>query len=344
MTETTPPRLDRRRVALGLVAAVVVGGVLVFSIGRFAGFTEIRDALRGAQWQWLTLCVVGQAFVFVGYAGAFRSTVTFEGGPDVSSRRSLHIILASFSVTQLVAAGGAAGLAITYWALSKLGFARREAMVRLIALNTAVYLVFGLLGWTAALVALVIADAPLGMTLPWLIGIPIVIVVARWFTDPERAARWATDTGGLARRGLGTGVAAAWSVRRALAHTEGRGVFVWSWWYWAGDVLSLWAALHAFGARPGIVAIALAYATGYLAQAIPVPLIATGGVDAATTFALTAVGVPVELALLGVIAHRIFAFWLPIGPGLWSAVRLVRPSDDGWTQPVYGTGDGVVPG
>jgi uncharacterized membrane protein YbhN (UPF0104 family) len=61
-----------------------------------------------------------------------------------------------------------------------------------------------------------------------------------------------------------------------------------------------------------------------LAQALPIPFVATGGVDAATTFTLTAVGVPVEVALLGVVAHRVFAFWLPIGPGLWSAARFVQ--------------------
>ena len=53
--------------------------------------------------------------------------------------------------------------------------------------------------------------------------------------------------------------------------------------------------------------------------------------DAATTFTLTAVGVPIEVALLGVVAHRVFAFWLPVIPGLWSATVLVR--DD---KPVNG--------
>ena len=31
-----------------------------------------------------------------------------------------------------------------------------------------------------------------------------------------------------------------------------------------------------------------------------------------------------EVALLGVVAHRVFAFWLSIGPGLWFAARLAR--------------------
>lgn len=63
----------------------------------------------------------------------------------------------------------------------------------------------------------------------------------------------------------------------------------------------------------------VAYVLGYLAQSVPIPLIATGGVDAATTFTLRAVGMPIEVALLGVVAHRVFAFWLPVIPGVWSA-------------------------
>jgi hypothetical protein len=46
--------------------------------------------------------------------------------------------------------------------------------------------------------------------------------------------------------------------------------------------------------------------------------------DAATTFALTAVGVPLEIALVAVIAHRVFAFWIPLVPGLVFAVLLPR--------------------
>ena len=86
--------------------------------------------------------------------------------------------------------------------------------------------------------------------------------------------------------------------------------------YWAGDVASLWGALHAFGEAPPIAAVVLAYCIGYLAQAVPIPFIATGGMDAATTFALQMIGVPLEVALVAVVAHRVFAFWMPLIPGL----------------------------
>ena len=224
----------------------------------------------------------------------------------------------------MIAAGGAAGLAFTYWVLRRLGISQRDAAIRLIALNTAVYLVFGALGWVAAGTGLFVSSIPLGMAIPWLVAIPMILLAARWFTQPSRLDRWTRPGGGLVRRGLTVGVSAAAWVRRAVQRHHGQRVLAWATLYWAGDLFSLWAALRAFGPAPSIPALALAYATGYLAQSIPVPLVATGGVDAATTLTLTAVGVPVEIALLGVLTHRVFAFWLPIAPGLLSAMAIVR--------------------
>ena len=65
--------------------------------------------------------------------------------------------------------------------------------------------------------------------------------------------------------------------------------------------------------------------------------------DAATTFTLAAVGVPIEVALLGVVAHRVFAFWLPVIPGLWSATVLVRSELPAGSGPLAQTGPGKVP-
>jgi uncharacterized membrane protein YbhN (UPF0104 family) len=101
-------------------------------------------------------------------------------------------------------------------------------------------------------------------------------------------------------------------------------LFKWCALYWIGDIASLWAALHAFGARPPLAALVLAYATGYLVQSIPLPLIATSGVDAATVFLLNVIGVPLDIALVSVVAHRVFAFWLPVIPGSVFALLLPR--------------------
>ncbi len=376
------------QVMLAVGVAVIVTTVLVLSIGRLAGFTELGDTLSGATWGWLGLCALGQIGVFVGYAGAFRASVAGSGdligepaniasdhpdsdniasdhtdsdhtdskpeggtgsgtpinpsastvaggdpgsdfasrrGPRVGVRYSLKVALAGFALTQLVAAGGAAGMAFTFWVMRRLGFSKKNAMVQLITLNTAVYLVFGSLGWLGGALGLVDRSVPLGMSVGWLAGFMTVIALALWFTQPPRVAAIAyADAKSRPRRALAVGVSAADRVRRCTHTADGRRLLAWSLLYWVGDLVSLWAALRAFGLTVSVAAILSAYTCGYLAQSVPIPLIATGGVDAATTFTLTAVGVPIEVALLGVVAHRVFAFWLPMFPGLWSATALVR--------------------
>ena len=341
------------QVILTVGVAAVVTTVLVLSIGRLAGFTKLGDRLSGATWGWLGLCALGQIGVFIGYAGAFRTSVAGSGdlfgepgdigssgtgsytavGGDLANRRgprvgvwySLKVALAGFALTQLVAAGGAAGMAFTFWVLRRLGFSKQNAMVQLITLNTAVYFVFGGLSWLGALVGLVDPAVPKAMAVSWLAGFAAVIALARWFTQPQRKATFgAAEDAPRLRRALAVGVSAAARVRDCTHTADGRRLLAWSLLYWAGDLVSLWAALRAFGVAVSATAIVGAYVTGYLAQSVPIPLIATGGVDAATTFTLTAVGVPIEVALLGVVAHRVFAFWLPVIPGLWSATVLVR--------------------
>jgi uncharacterized membrane protein YbhN (UPF0104 family) len=318
------PRLRWQTVALGTVLALLVASGVVALIGHAAGFGDVRATLEAGEPAWLVVCVLGQLLVFGAYARVYRAAVAFEGGPTVSTSLALRVVLGSFALTQLVAAGGAAGLAVGYWAMRKLGFDRRESAVRVIGLNTFVYLVFGLLGWTAALLALLAGEVPFALALPWLVVIPVLLVAARWFTEERRVRGWAAPTGGWLRQGLAIGVSAAWWVRRALTTAEGRTMAAAGAVYWLADMLSLWAGLRMFGADVGPAALALAYATGYVAQLVPLPFVATGGVDAATTFALTAVGVPLEAALLGVVAHRLFAFWLPVLPGLVLAALLPR--------------------
>ena len=76
------------------------------------------------------------------------------------------------------------------------------------------------------------------------------------------------------------------------------------------------------------MALTAAYTTGYLVQSLPIPLIATAGVDTATVLLLRTVGVPLDVALLGVVTHRVFAFWIPLVPGSVFALTLLRLNFD----------------
>ena len=93
--------------------------------------------------------------------------------------------------------------------------------------------------------------------------------------------------------------------------------------YWAGSVACLWAALRSVGVALPLPQLLLAFAAGHAAMILPLPLGGVGGVDAALTYALTAVGVPLALALVAVAVYRLFTFWAPTLPAL-AALLFVR--------------------
>jgi uncharacterized membrane protein YbhN (UPF0104 family) len=72
----------------------------------------------------------------------------------------------------------------------------------------------------------------------------------------------------------------------------------------------------------------MAYFVGMLANTLPVPG-GIGAVDGGMIGALIGFGVDSGLAIVGVLSYRLFAFWLPITPGVLAYVQLLRdgPTD-----------------
>jgi uncharacterized membrane protein YbhN (UPF0104 family) len=309
-------------VVVALLVAVGVGTL----IAKAAGFSRVRDAIAEAESAWFLVCFFAEVAAFAAYAVVVREALHWRDGPRVRFGLSVHVTLASLGATRVVAAAGAGGLAVTYWCFRRAGLATREALVRVLGLNTLVYLVFGVGAWTAALLATLglLGTAPLGLTLPWLLVVPFCLVAARYVTDPRRGTLPDPAKGSLPRRGLAYAIAGAAWVREVLPRRGGRRSLGASAVYWAGDVVCLWAALHSVGVSLPLAELVLAYATGYAAMVLPLPLAGVGGVDAAMTFALTAVGVSLAPALVGVAVYRLFGFWVPTIPALAALVLLPR--------------------
>jgi uncharacterized membrane protein YbhN (UPF0104 family) len=327
---------SRRITANGRVLAAVGGAVLlavlaVLLIGKATSYTKLADSVRGADWRWVAVCIVGELLAYAGYILAYRDVARVDGGPTLSYRVISRVVAAGFGAFVLSAAGGPA---VDYWALRRAGAGRNEAVVRVLALNT---LKFGVFGVAAALAALLLLlgvgdGAPLSLTLPWIGVVVICVALGAWLSGPGFGSRFAAAPVDhdhsrcglrvfehcaryLAREGLYDAVRGVIYVRHLLARPlrYPAGVLGYPI-YWAGDVLCLWAALRAFGGHIGIAALVLAYATGYAITILPLPAGGTGGVEAATTYALHMLGVPLAPALVGVVLYRLVNFWLPILP------------------------------
>src|SRR5204863_4810800 len=110
-------------------------------------------------------------------------------------------------------------------------------------------------------------------------------------------------------------------VREALAivrRPDGRlaGAFAW----WGFDMLVLWATFSAFGRPPAAGVLVLGYFLGQVANTVPLPGAASGGMVAI----FLAFGMPAEIVLPAVLAYRAIAIWTPVPAGAAALAGLRR--------------------
>jgi uncharacterized membrane protein YbhN (UPF0104 family) len=333
-TETDPPAARSSRLRRWLRAhrrQLLIGGggfllavATAAAIGKAAGYARLVDRLQGAELRWLPLLVGGQVTAYLGYILAYRATARVQGGPRLSFSMTTRIVGASFGAYAVANAVGALG--VDYLALRRTGADHHTALTRVIAFKTLEWAVLSaaVVVVGALLLAGLGSDVSWPTVVAWLAAVPVCWVLARWFTSPERIDAMTRREGvNRVRRLFADAISAVAIVRgilgRPQAHVEAiGGAFL----YWAGDMVTLWAGLRAFDVELDTTALLIGYATGYAVTILPLPAGGVGGVDAAMTYALTLVGVPLGGALLGVFAYRFFAFWLPFLPGVLAGATI----------------------
>lgn len=312
------------QIAAGVVVAVLLVVGVGLLIARAAGFAEVRDAIDKADSTWFAVCLAAQVLALAAYAEVFRGAFRWRGGPDPGFRLSGEVMLASIGATRVFAAGGIGAIAATYWCFRRARFSSSDALVRVLGFNTLFYVSFAIGAWLAALLTAtgVWGEETLALTLPWLVLVPFCFVAAAYVTRPGRVDRLTATNGSVARRALGYAIAGAAWVREVLPDPSARRLVASSILYWVGNVVCLWASLRSVGETLPLPELLLAFALGQAAMILPLPLGGVGGVDAAMTYALTAVGVPLAVALVAVGVYRLFAFWAPTIPALAALVLL----------------------
>jgi uncharacterized membrane protein YbhN (UPF0104 family) len=169
-----------------------------------------------------------------------------------------------------------------------------------------VLLFFGVAGRASADVAL-----------PWLLIVP-GIVFAAWVTQPQRADHYPyRPSAGRFARGFAHGVAALHLLRRLLFDHKQRGLaFAGAALYWAGDMVTLWAALRIFEVRLSLPVLVLAYGTGWALTRRSLPFGGPGVVEVLLAYVLTWFHLPFANAAAGVVGYRLFNFWFALLPAV----------------------------
>ena len=333
--------MGRRKALLTGLVALVLAVAAVAGIGQVTNLHHVLRALERADRWWFPVCLGGELLAYAGYVVAYRDVARVDGGPCLGSWTALRIVVIGFGAVLIGSSAGTLG--IDYWALHRTGEPRHVAVRRVLALNTLQWLGLALLAFLAAAAAAAGPwRAPPAMEVAWLVAVPVCVAAAVWVSSPRRSERLtslASDVVRLQRDprswphwlwhagrsafsdAVGGVVIVRHLLHRPLVHPGALAGFPL---YWGGDVLTLYAALRAFGVHPHLVPLVLAYVTGFVVTALPLPAGGSGGVEAGLTFSLNAVGIPLAPALLATLVYRAFTLWLPIGPAVAILPQLRR--------------------
>lgn len=96
---------------------------------------------------------------------------------------------------------------------------------------------------------------------------------------------------------------------------------------WLLDAAALWVAIAAFGSRPAIAGLLVAYGLANVMAAVPVSPGGLGIVEAVLIPTLVVFGTPRAEAAIAVVAYRLANFWLPIPLGALAYATVQRLTD-----------------
>jgi uncharacterized membrane protein YbhN (UPF0104 family) len=130
-----------RRAWLSLILVAAIGAALYVGLPQIAGLDETWGRLSEGDPWWLAAALLFELGSYAGYVVLFRGV--FAGAdPPVGWRDSYDITMAGVAATRLLATAGLGGIALTGWALSRSGMARRELVSGLTTFYVALYGVF----------------------------------------------------------------------------------------------------------------------------------------------------------------------------------------------------------
>ncbi len=123
-------RLNPKRIAIYVVVVVAIVVALYFVLPKIAGLEDALAVAEDADPVWIAIALGLSLLSFVAYIALLRGIVGGRAPERVRERldvrTSYQITLAGLAATRLFSAGGAGGIALTYWALRRAGMSKRE--------------------------------------------------------------------------------------------------------------------------------------------------------------------------------------------------------------------------
>jgi uncharacterized protein (TIRG00374 family) len=317
----------KRLVQTGVVVLILLIGIY-FLFPKLVGLGDAVGKLDDADPVWIGVAVLFSIASYATYIALFKAVV---GGDALKLTwgETYQINMAGVAATLLFSAGGAGGVALTWWALKKAGMQRRDIarrMVAFISLHYAFYplalIVFGLLLRTGVVngensVELTIIPAAVA-------GILLVVGAAVTLIPGDLEARLMPHAQGAHTRSfiewaaripetLGDGF--RFALRLFTHPREGGLAVIGAAGFWAFSIGVLWASFHSLGIHVPLAVVVQGFFLGMVANLFPLAPAGVGAVDAGMIGAFVLFGLPEETVFPAILIFRLVSFWMPIPPG-----------------------------
>jgi len=291
-----------------VAASSAIALATLLMVAWAAGFGEVGERLLAMRPDWFAIAFAAEVVAYIGYALGYREVARVEEGPDMSRGTAAAAVAAGFG--PFVARGG---FAVDLHAFRQTGISDREARVRVLGLGALEYALLAPAACIASIELLARGGhtPSLGFTLPWAISVPLGFVAALWAVDHRHRFR---GKGGW-REPVAQALESVHVLRCLITRRRHAAAPLGTAVYWFGDIVCLWACLHAFALHmPSVPLLLIGYATGYALTRRTLPLAGAGAVEALLPFALSWMGIALPAAVLAVFAYRVFNLWLPMVP------------------------------
>jgi uncharacterized membrane protein YbhN (UPF0104 family) len=329
------PLFTTRRLVQTIIVVLLLLGGIYFLFPKLVGLGDALSRLDEAEPIWIAVAIGFNVVAYGTYIALFKAVV---GGDALRLRwqETYEINMAGVAATLLFSAGGAGGIALTYWALRKAGMRRRDVARRMVAFITLHYafypialIVCGVLLRTGVVNgedAVELTIIPAGVA-----GLLIVagILIARIPPDLERKlspfahserAKAFLATAAKVPATVGEGFRFAIGL---FAHPSRGGLAVLgAAGFWAASIGVLWASFQAFGVHVPLAVVVQGFFLGMVANLFPLAPAGVGAVDAGMIGAFVLFGIPETAVFPAVLVFRLVAFWMPIPVGIVAFLQL----------------------
>ncbi|MCB0997613.1 MAG: UPF0104 family protein [Acidimicrobiales bacterium] len=327
---------------MGRLTRRSVGGIAKLLVLAFVVHTFVVPQVGGARAALSTVSGVSPWMVAVAVAAEIAAIVSYGELTLTLLPRQRHLslafctgtALASMGINHVLPGGAATTAAVNYRIYGRAGVPRAELAFALGAQAIGSAAVLNLILWCALLASIPVSGfhpiyasaAGVGAALLLVLGAAILALQRGRERLAHEGSRILGRLPFIEPESVERAVRTVGAQLDALVHTEGvlLRATVAAGLNWLLDAAALWLMLDAFGPRPPIVGLLVAYGLANVIAAIPITPGGLGVVEAVLIPTLIGFGTPAAVAAVGVVAYRLVSFWLPIPTGVACYALLMR--------------------